>query len=1128
LRLHTLKAIPNSIENSSASASGATNTASNNDPNVSTATATGNINSGNLNAISVADTTTIRSEVTVKDAGNFGRTTQPSVAHGIKDYTEHTIKDFLARPRVIHRATMNTNQTVNSYLMPEYRVPSRLYQQGMWFDKMKGFYAVKGTAKFRIQVNANRFQAGRILVYYVPCPGMRHDGKLAGDIYNTTQLPKVELDIAVDSEATITIPFNAPFSHSLMVRPGHPHDQRDEYDWAAILMQVYHPLIDPQGGSVDITVWASLEDVELMMPASTQSLRHSVKVKRRNKVRFNPEEVEQDDDDPEHMISNTLSTISKASGTLSKIPLVSSVAGPVSWATGILANTAEAFGFCKPFDHNHTVVKQSVMHNNLNFNGNLSGHVAALDSTNKLQHLDYNAGTNVDEMAFEHLLTKSSYLKTINWTTSQNPNAEVTRLLCSPDPMHHPGTFRNTTHSTIIRGPVVMHMAQQFNYFRGGFRFKLKFVKTEFHSGRLEIAFNPVGRISDGQPLSNWDAAMMHRDIVDIRGLSEYEFDVPYVSVFPYLKREDSFGLVVIRVVNKLVAPDTVGQTVPIIIEMSALPGFELAVPTNNWIWNSNTAVTFGDITPVITQSQSDYFTPPPNMEIVTYAHAKTQGGETGLDPVPIADATVSDPLGLQEHNVNDLGPAMSCIGERITSIRQLIKRPTNIGYRDFSSFFTNGTNIWVDDNTNPASYSDLPTGENQYPLLNYFSNWFWFKRGATILRITPIDPGVFSFWYGIIATKEGPGDTYPTLSAVKNGATRVSVNGLSSVERVDLSGSLDIRVPYYGILPYTTTDNTKDSKTIPRWHNRIVMGARTRTPEEHHRVNLYRCAADDYSLSFFTGTGYTVVSSDAVCYDKCGPETQSSSTNYITGDVTVTNQLPLPVFVSNTAVPVEAPGGLAVSQSGDWNTNITNSQVPVRVAQVGTVPTTTTLPVNLNAVTTTSNVNANVTNTQVPVRIAQVGTIPTGTTIPISINAVNTSASLNTNVGNAVSANITGTVNTNIASVGGNTVTNAVPISASSPLSVQTVGSNVCNVNVARVNGHNVPGNVLPTDTGSRMVTITHDPVQNATTAQTVLPIALYGPSEDPSTFSTITPLTVRRTTFGDYQLKSAIPTYN
>ena len=59
----------------------------------------------------------------------------------------------------------------------------------MYYDKIAGFFAIRGTLRIRVQVNATRFQAGRLLLYYLPTPNYRNYGKLAGDLYNTTQLP---------------------------------------------------------------------------------------------------------------------------------------------------------------------------------------------------------------------------------------------------------------------------------------------------------------------------------------------------------------------------------------------------------------------------------------------------------------------------------------------------------------------------------------------------------------------------------------------------------------------------------------------------------------------------------------------------------------------------------------------------------------------------------------------------------------------------------------------------------------------------------------------------------------------------------------------------------------------------
>lgn len=410
---------------------------------------------------------------------------------------------------------MLTTQTAGEYILRNISFPSTLLKNEMYFEKLKGMYAIRANVKIRVQVNATRFQAGRLLIYYLPTPNYSSYRKLAGDLYNTTQLPKVELDIATESEVTFEIPFVAPWTHCVI--PADVVESKYEvFDFANFSIQVYSPLLDPSASPVNITVWASFTDVDFVLPAIAQS--REIKIKgRRNKVKLNPEEEEIGDSEYVGKYSKPLATISNVSSKLAGIPILSSIAGPVSWASAIGADVASAFGYCKPFDHSHTVVKQSVMHHNLNIDDKITGHVGALEVQNKIEHLPNFAGNLQDEMAFDYLLSKSSLLTTASWSTNSNENTALAWLYCNPDNSLYSHLSRNISNftypnSTIVRGPVYGHMSRQFKYFRGGFKFKLKFIKTEFHSGRLEIMFNPH-LVRETSP-DNWNSQWLDRKSV--------------------------------------------------------------------------------------------------------------------------------------------------------------------------------------------------------------------------------------------------------------------------------------------------------------------------------------------------------------------------------------------------------------------------------------------------------------------------------------------------------------------------------------------------------------------------------------------------------------------------------------
>jgi len=205
------------------------------------------------------------------------------------------------------------------------------------------------------------------------------------------------------------------------------------------------------------------------------------------------------------------------------------------------------------------------------------GNVSGADSSKKIAllhdaevaKLPHFGGKDVDEMSFAHMMSVAGYIGTWEWTTAQAAGHLVFDTQLSPSSWEMAAVVDDSgtgvTGHTV--GPAVSIIPRFFRYWRGGFKFKLKFVKTEFHSGRIAICFAPSTNSSyGGINLNNFQ--FTHRDIVDIRSLTEYEFEIPYVSITPFTPIENDIGELSIMVLNPLRAPDSVAQNIEVIVEV--------------------------------------------------------------------------------------------------------------------------------------------------------------------------------------------------------------------------------------------------------------------------------------------------------------------------------------------------------------------------------------------------------------------------------------------------------------------------------------------------------------------------------------------------------------------------------
>jgi hypothetical protein len=566
------------------------------------------------------------------------------------DLTSQDVKDFLAKPVNILSGSFTTTDTVSTFA--GLSCPPVIAAKQVYARKLDGYLGFRATMVFRLVVNANRFQQGRYMLMYIPVGGA--DGasprttKWANDHQSTlvqrTTLPHVELDLCCDTEATIRIPFNS-------VLNWYPIDATaaaNSYgSWGYIYVTPYVPLAAAAGNlSASFTLYAHFEDVQLISAAVPQSGRLNFS----KKSRKSDTEIEQDSANV-GPISSALIKVRDASSILANIPLLSSYASGVSWFADIGASAAKVFGWSKPVVlAPSTRVTQNYLPYIANTDGPDESFPLSLSYENSVGIANGFSGTDVDEMSFQFLATIPVWTQTAPWSTIGTNPADSLLVTCNVSPTAN--TFTTTVNTaTIVHFSPLQLIANHFSNWRGSIVYKIKIVKTEFHSGRLSVTFSPNNSVvSPAITPTLADSSYVHRQVIDIREANEFTFAIPFISDSPY-KRVNSFaesavGVFSIRVLDPLVAPDTVSQTVSIIVEKCAGPDIEFAVPSQ-CLYNYMSG---------ITPQSGNIF-------------GSVQQGSTVCSNL---DTTIGNSLIKGDSSLN----ALHCVGEKISSFRALLKLP--------------------------------------------------------------------------------------------------------------------------------------------------------------------------------------------------------------------------------------------------------------------------------------------------------------------------------------------------------------------------------------------------------------------------------------------------------------------
>jgi len=753
------------------------------------------------------------------------------------------IASFLAKPKIVSTGTLNTTDTFATAILSKI-VPSDLINvNDIWGYKIQGTLGFRGELHLTLQINGNRFQQGRYMLVFCPNGGsvgntVAFTRAHMATLTEVTQLPRVELDVNCDTEGTLVIPH-------INVQGWTAVKLLSTYgNIGTVALLAYSPLVSPAGSSsCSYTLFAHYEKVEITLPTMPQSGRPYGRV-RRNPNRPADAEAESGGLGP---IQSAALKVGMASKILSGIPLLSSVAQPVSWASDIVGRAAGAFGWARPRNEGPTVyMSKQIMHRFTNVDAQDNSTKLALFDRNEVEDIPNFAGGDVDELALNYVAGISAYYTGFSWSTASAADAVLLTQPISPRLF-----TRNTTQATtaITHLTPLAFVSSFFTLWRGTIRFTFKLVKTEFHSGRLLAAFTPYDYANIGSaPVVNLALSQyLHRTIIDVRNGNEFVIDVPYTAFAQYRATygNDSFtGKLTLFVLNPLVAPANVSSSISVLVEVSAGEDFEWAGP----------AQPSGD--PVFQWT-------PQSGRIVPQAGRK--------------DCTITEESVGGARDSQSLMSARAAIGERVLSFRSLLKRfnrvlniPDGQTTDQFYSCYPPQISVRQIDST-PAVVATVMRFDTYDRVASCYAMIRGSMRWKAINMLKSHDPHILAMSY----PRSGVGVSVLNLNTIQNGAQPIdNTNAFVSVRsyafgRGDATGGIEVEFPFYNQYPATATADVTSTGATFSVTNKIsipnasnsgsrYMGcfqALNYDSDPHTKPEFFRAVGEDFSAGFFVST---------------------------------------------------------------------------------------------------------------------------------------------------------------------------------------------------------------------------------------------------------------------------------
>lgn len=365
-------------------------------------------------------------------------------------------------------------------------------------------------------------------------------------------------------------------------------------------------------------------------------------------------------------------------------------------------------------------------------------------------------------------------------------------------------------------------------------RIRFKFVKTIYHSGRLAVVFFP-GAENSSDPAGH--ARYVHQEIIDLAKGTQWTFEFPYTSMRAYENVEVKTGTVHLVLLSPIVAPDTCSSNVDAMVEVCMAPGSEFVLPTATKVY-----------------AQTEAFPPPPVPRSLASsdlpsghsfqkARQTAQSNDLPFRKVSLVDNAKVDPcevhpsmmMGSECGDHAQVNTAAACIGEKLTSVRQLIKRPV------FTSTAASGTGDLI---YNPWVIASNLVTTQATDWLDIFRPMYIYERGGMEVRMQ---------YSAIIGTRAGM--TFDdTTSRLVDPYTLPPM----TTEIPGVTGTQSVILPAWQMNPLCTiVYNGQSSIAYSSARQNVVSVNRTSATA----VYFARVPRDDYSLHSFVGMPPMIVS---------------------------------------------------------------------------------------------------------------------------------------------------------------------------------------------------------------------------------------------------------------------------
>nr|UUW33713.1 polyprotein [Iflavirus sp.] len=436
----------------------------------------------------------------------------------------------------------------------------------------------RGTMEIKIQINANKFQVGQLQASWFYQP--KADASfltLRRDVYARSGGYHVIVNASPSNEVTMRVPFKAYKSMlQTKLRNGYP----DPLDEGTLFVTVLSPLVAVGNTSpkANFTVFVKFTDNEFT-----------------------------------GMIAGDIDTPPS-------YEMMEALPGIVKVAESLLTSSSNDKNRDNPPDNRAPIMFVPTASHSWSIGNDLTEPIHNLRLSGKAQtkHPDVEG----DEMTVDFIKRKFQLLDIFSWTTQDSTGSLLWSIPANPIPPRdrmHVNIAADTSNNLLAgyQFTPVGFVSSMFQYWRGSLEYRFDFVATNFHEGRVMLAYIP-GIDELTTPTIEQARASPHV-ILSLQDTLSYTWKVPYISDTPWwprryagnsaLNNHNSPSKIFMYVANELVLGETVPPSLEVLVYMRGGDDFEVAIPVQPATGLASDRRYLGTLTPfTVYPSNAQYY----------------------------------------------------------------------------------------------------------------------------------------------------------------------------------------------------------------------------------------------------------------------------------------------------------------------------------------------------------------------------------------------------------------------------------------------------------------------------------------------------------------------------------------